>query len=449
MTGRGWAVVAAALVSMTAGWLLGIEDLYLIGTGLLLVLLFGFLYTRAFRPVVTATRRVLPARVHAGGNSRVELSLTNSATRRSTVLSVRDPFDSGTRWARFLVSPLDPGESARAAYRLPTDRRGVYDLGPLQVGLTDPFGLVTTSIEAAPQTRLTVYPRVVPVAPPPSSHGDDPLAGADHPRGLTGGGEDFYALREYVRGDDLRKVHWPSMARTDELMVRQDEMPWQSRSTILLDTRAAVAPDPALEILVSAAASLVVAAARHDGLQRLITTTGYDSRSLGGTAHVDTILEHLAEMDSGPGQLISALARTRQSRTGGALVVLTTALASGDLDAVAAVRSRFGSVTLVVVERSAWVGSGAGGPGSGPGVGSGVGSSVGPGSWSGSRDAGSGSGAAAGRWSGSRGSGVTTAGGDGPATVAGLTAVRVATPDGFGAAWSSVVGPARVSTGAR
>lgn len=355
MTGRGWAVLAAAVVLLIAGRLLGLEDLYLVGAGLLLVLALGALYVKTAGSEVSATRRVLPARVHAGGSSRVELAIVNRSRRTSPVLAVRDPFDGGVRWARFLVAPLGPGELARAAYRLPTERRGVFDLGPLEVGLSDPFGLVASTTEVASRTRLTVYPRIDPVAPPPSSHGDDPLAGADHPRGLTGSGEDFYALRPYVRGDDLRKVHWPSTAKADDLLLRQDEMPWQSRSTLLLDCRATVCPPPALEVLVSAAASLVVAAARHDGLQRMLTTSGYDSRSVGGTAHVTAILEQLAGQRAGSGHLRPLLATVRRSQTGGALVVLTTALAdSGDLEALAALRSRFASITLILAERSLW-----------------------------------------------------------------------------------------------
>ena len=66
---------------------------------------------------------------------------------------------------------------------------------------------------------------------------DDPHAGADHPNVLGQGGEDFYTLREYVVGDDLRRVHWASTARRGELMVRQDEVPWQGRATVLLDAR--------------------------------------------------------------------------------------------------------------------------------------------------------------------------------------------------------------------
>ncbi len=355
MTGRGWAVLAAAVVSLVAGRILGLEDLYLVGAGLLLAIGLGFVYVHARRPDVVASRRVLPSRVHAGGNSRVELALVNHAGRRSPVLSVRDPFDGGARWARFMVAPLAPGEQARAAYRLPTERRGVFDLGPLQVAVTDPFGFVSAAVRAAPRTRLTVYPRIDPVAPPPSSHGDDPLAGADHPRALTGGGEDFYALRPYVRGDDLRKVHWPSTAKADDLMLRQDEMPWQSRSTLVLDTRAGVVPPAGLEILVSAAASVVVASARHDALQRLLTASGFDSRSAAGASHVDAILEHLAGVRLGGGALLPVLAAIRRSQAGGALVVLTTALTPGsDLQAIAALRARFASVTTVLVDPSAW-----------------------------------------------------------------------------------------------
>ena len=69
-------------------------------------------------------------------------------------------------------------------------------------------------------------------------------------------GDDFYALRDYVVGDDLRRVHWPSTARHDELMVRQDEMPWQGRATVLLDVRRAAHTAASLELAVSAAASV-------------------------------------------------------------------------------------------------------------------------------------------------------------------------------------------------
>ena len=54
------------------------------------------------------------------------------------------------------VTPLAAGESARAAYRLPTERRGIFTLGPLEASVTDPFGLAARTLRVAPASELTV-----------------------------------------------------------------------------------------------------------------------------------------------------------------------------------------------------------------------------------------------------------------------------------------------------
>ena len=50
-------------------------------------------------------------------------------------------------------------------------------------------------------------------------------------------GDEFLTLREYELGDDLRRVHWRSTARTGELMIRQDEARWRSRAAVVLDVQ--------------------------------------------------------------------------------------------------------------------------------------------------------------------------------------------------------------------
>ena len=61
--------------------------------------------------------------------------------------------------------------------------------------------------------------------------------GDSRARSVAVHGEDDAATREYRHGDDLRKVHWRSTARVGELMVRREEQPFQSRATVLLDSR--------------------------------------------------------------------------------------------------------------------------------------------------------------------------------------------------------------------
>ncbi len=200
----------------------------------------------------------------------------------------------GTRGADLLLGPLEPGVTARAAYRLPTEKRGIVRIGPLDVVVTDPFGVASSATTAAPISELTVFPWVDDIVPVPHTSGDDPHAGADHPSALGRSGEDFYALRPYVVGDDLRRVHWKSTARRDELMVRQDELPWQGRVTVLLDVRRSGHTAESLELAVSAAASVVTASWKRRDLVRLITTDGTDLGFAAGTAHAEAIMEFLA-----------------------------------------------------------------------------------------------------------------------------------------------------------
>ena len=356
LTRRGWLLAAGSIVLSVAGRLLGVLELFAMAAAAIALVAGALLYVRFTRFQLEAGRELRPPRVHAGTASRVELTVRNKAFRRSPVLAARDPFDGGRRWARLLLAPLGPGETARAAYRLPTERRGVFDLGPLQLELADPFGLARTSVDGAPATKLTVYPHIDEIDPLPLSRGNDPHAGADHPTALSQSGEDFYALRDYQEGDDLRRVHWGATAKLDELMIRQDEMPWQGRATVLLDVRKGVHTPESLEIAVSAAASIVSACWKRRSLVRLLATDGVDSGYAAGHAHVEAILEHLAgvSLDRG-GNLAPFLARLRRAGSGGALAVVTTAaISNADLDGIARLRGRFGLLSLVLIERSAF-----------------------------------------------------------------------------------------------
>ncbi|MBW3557938.1 MAG: DUF58 domain-containing protein [Actinobacteria bacterium] len=356
MTRRGWSVVAATVALLVGGRVLGLVELYILaaGTGALCAAALG--YVTLHRLEVRTERVLHPPRVHAGGSSRVDLSIHNAGGRRTPVLEVRDPFDQGWRWARFLVPPLAPGASSRAAYRLPTEERGIFDIGPLEVALSDPFGLARSRSTSAAVTQLTVYPRIDVVSPLPAAHGQDPHSGAQHPRALLGQGEEFYALRPYEVGDDLRRVHWASTARVDDLMIRQDEMPWQSRVTILVDVRHRVHTPESLELAVSAAASIHSASLRERSLIRLVSTDGTDSGTALGHAHSEAILEHLATVVASRQDRLAGVADIlRRAGNGGVLAIVTTdRVAPADLEVLGRLRARYSRVVLVLFERTAY-----------------------------------------------------------------------------------------------
>ena len=347
LTTTGWGVAVGSFTLVVVGRLLGIYELFLVGAGGGALVIAAIIRVATIRLRVDVTRELHPARVHAGTPSRVELRVRNRSALRTPVLTMRDPVGRG-RTARVVLAPLGKDEMVRAAYRLPTERRGLLKVGPMQIEITDPFGLASVTTEGASFTELTVWPAVDDVLPLPHTSGDDPLAGADHPNSLSAQGDDFYALRPYVVGDDLRRVHWKSAARADDLMVRQDEMPWQGRATVILDSRRGTHSDESFERAVSAAASVILASARRRFLVRLVTTAGDDTQFAAGGAHVENILERLSTIElTDEGRLLAVLAAMRGSGSGGALVAMMGGRASADLPAVQRLRMSHPSLTIV------------------------------------------------------------------------------------------------------
>ncbi|MFL6204509.1 MAG: DUF58 domain-containing protein [Acidimicrobiales bacterium] len=354
LTRQGWLVGIGAIALLAAGRILGLPELFALGVIAAALLLGSALLVGTSRLELEVGRAIHPTRVHVGTASRVDLTIRNLRATTTPVLRLRDPV-SGTRGADLLVPPLGRAERTIAAYRLPTDRRGLVEIGPLDVLVGDPFGLTSLATVAAPKVALTVYPRVDQIDPLPYTTGHDPLAGARQPNSLGRTGEDFYALRPYVVGDDLRRIHWPTSARHDELLVRQNELPWQGRTTVLLDVRKAAHAGDSLEVAVSAAASIVSATARRNDLVRLVTTAGTDSDFAPGSDHIEAIMEHLAVVPASPtGSLRRSVEMLTRRSTGGALVILVAEVPSDDLRATVQLRPRYGSVTVVHIDRSAW-----------------------------------------------------------------------------------------------
>ena len=277
LTRRGWSLVGAAAGLAVGSFLLGAVELLTLALAAAALLLGGAVWL-AFgrRPDLVITRRVRPARLQVGAEGRIDLTVENHGSRATPLLTATDWFDEGRRAARFLVPPLAAGAIARAAYRVPTRRRGRYRVGPLVVRASDPFGLTRRALTEVAEVDVLVRPRVhdvvAPVAVGSRVTGDTDAVAA---RALVSDlGDEFLTLRDYEQGDDLRRVHWRSTARTGELMIRQDEARWRSQAAIVLDVHPEGHDAESFEVAVEAAASLVVRLVRLQRRVEVITSAG-------------------------------------------------------------------------------------------------------------------------------------------------------------------------------
>jgi len=108
---------------------------------------------------------------------------------------------------------------ARSLHRTP---RGDYRIPPASVAFTDLFGLTRVAIAQAAEARLRVLPRLSPVALPAAPRTIAPQEGALSVlrRAPT---EDWFRIREYLPGDDTRRIHWKLSVKLGHLQVRQPE----------------------------------------------------------------------------------------------------------------------------------------------------------------------------------------------------------------------------------
>ncbi|WP_243727403.1 DUF58 domain-containing protein [Actinocrispum wychmicini] len=239
----------------------------LTGFGAALVVLAVTGFCSVLRPIpVTARRDVRPRTVPRLGMCVGTLELTCTSRRFAVQVDAVDsvaghPVAVATRM-------LEPGERAEAEYRIPTERRGISRVGPLVLRRKGFAGMATSRAVLADTVDVRVVPRVLPVRGLPSGVRRGHV-GADER--VEHGGTDLVGLREYVPGDDLRRLHWATSARTGTLMVREDADPARPHLAVLLDDR----PDPvAFEDAVEVAASLLTAAMAAGHPVRLMSTSG-------------------------------------------------------------------------------------------------------------------------------------------------------------------------------
>lgn len=356
LTQRGRVLLVLSALFGLAGYVLALREFTMAGTALITILAVGAVAVWARRGDVRVRRSVRPSRTNPGTDVVVELEVEPSSGRGHgagpVLLADRVPESLGEPVRLSLGGTGRRGRRVRYTLRPPV--RGRYVVGPLEIVHTDPFGTVQRTHRVPGTSSFVVYPSYeridrVPIALQ--------RLGVVRHSPVLGQGEEFYALRGYVEGDDLRKVHWPSSLKTGGLLVRQEELLAEPRAFVLLDTCAIKhrgrGRHSSLEAAVSACASVAMHALGRRMRVGVLTPDG--PLVHGRRITREEILEALAVLEpSERSDLAPALGRLDPRSVGGAavVVVITPYLGEAELGATAALasQSRGGAVVHVIAE---------------------------------------------------------------------------------------------------
>lgn len=173
-----------------------------------------------------SVERQLPEELHAGKPVSITLSLAN-LKRLLPAIGIRvyeEPgVDADVQAAYFVYVPA--AEEASRTVRYTFRRRGRHELPMPFVETSYPFGLFRRGYRAGRARQVLVYPEIRPVQLDLKA-----LRGAGGEEDLRrrGRGDEFFGLRSFHDGDDVRAIHWKISAKRARLVVREDaEQAWQ------------------------------------------------------------------------------------------------------------------------------------------------------------------------------------------------------------------------------
>ncbi len=164
------------------------------------------------------------------------------------------------------TASLGGGCTRKLTYRLHSTRRGLFRVGPTVVEAAGPFGLMRRFLLDRQASFITVLPRTVEIGKGwPLGH--RPIHEVPRRRSLFEDPSRFQGIREYRRGDSLRRVHWRATARSGRLQVKLFEPAVLEGMLVVVDMARDVHPatrrakgaqtEHREELTVTAAASLV------------------------------------------------------------------------------------------------------------------------------------------------------------------------------------------------
>lgn len=276
LTPLGRVVAIVAVAAVVAGIALGATAVLVVGMFLLLLTALAMLLV-AEVPEVSISRQAAPPEVARGAPAEIRLRFRSLSNRRARPVTIIEMVDGSPRVAT--IGPFTPQGNDRITYAVTTERRGEFVTGPLTIRRFDPFGLASADRRYSAVSTVRVRPRVFPLRMLPSGRRRD-LEGPTRER--SEGSGTFHQLRQYQPGDDLRRVHWKSTARTGELLVKQLIDTTRPELMVLVDNRATTIGDADFEEAVDVAASIVAAAEAEEFPTTLLLADGSSGADLDG-----------------------------------------------------------------------------------------------------------------------------------------------------------------------
>jgi uncharacterized protein (DUF58 family) len=237
-TPKATAYFLLTAVLLTLALLLNDLEIGVLILGLSSLFFFSNLWGLPEKIDISLERDVVPDATFGDEDIRVESRIRNLTGSTLGNLEIHEILDhriipeKGTAHSCASIGPL---QELHLVLEFPSPPRAKCEIGPLIARVRDPFGFYLTEKKLGAET-LSVIPRperLRGVQLRPRHVGPWP---GIIPSKTLGLGTEFYSMREYISGDDPKRINWKASARHNQLIVNETESERVTDVMIVLDT---------------------------------------------------------------------------------------------------------------------------------------------------------------------------------------------------------------------
>lgn len=362
---RAGALVLVTILTFMSGMGTGFSLSIRLGYVLVIMLAVAFVWSRiGFARIEASVRR--PNRPMRVGEQLSEMvDIANHGGLPNPWIEIEEMTDiPGVRAGRIVDMP---GMIVHRRFEVnaPMSQRGEFTLGPLVVRSADPFGLFPTSREFQGADRLLVYPRAVAIPDFAMAHLN--LSGdSGHRRRTHLVSPHVSSVRDYVAGDSMSRIHWPSTARQSRLMVKLFDQGEAGEVWVIFDQHASTVAGKNADSADECGATIAVSAVeKYLGMQLPVGYVSYGSHPMmsppvRGGGQLESITRNIATgRPEGDVALVDALAELDpEIGTNTALVVITAARSHEWVAALQGFARRGVNVTVALLDRESFLDGG-------------------------------------------------------------------------------------------
>jgi len=357
LTSRGISLLLAVIVLIAIAWNTDITMVYIFFVITFVMLVLSFFYMHLNVPNI-GIQRFVQETAFEDEVLNIKMSVSNNLSRGVSFFEILDFFPAAhpakTKTSLFVLG-LYAKEEKHFSYTIDCYKRGVWNIGPIEVVSQDALGFFRMRKTYNIKSGIIVYPSFFRIfAFSPLASGSVSWMGVETAK-ISGDSHEFFGIREYQRGDAISRMHWPSTAKHNKLIVKQFERNSVQEATIVLDLKKGndigVGRETTLEYAVKIAGSIAKFLMNSGAFVQVI---GYAHEAIvvpfgKGESHLFKVLEFLAGVRSEGAFTLSETLEEASFITPYSSTLITIML-DNDMDALSSlVQFQMKGIKLIVV----------------------------------------------------------------------------------------------------